>query len=87
MTQFLVSQRLWLAVTLLFYQIFAKPAVDDKSLKYYQTPMHEILQNDLYVGMTQFGEYAVTYTGKGSDVKVNILFFTNLTFCFRPMIS
>lgn len=67
---YLFTQRVWVTVTLLICQISAKIPMDDKSLKYYQTPMHEILQNDLYVGMTQYGEYAVTYTGKGSDVKV-----------------
>jgi hypothetical protein len=78
MTKFVYSLRIWLTITFLINQIYAKPAVDDKSSKYYQTPMHEILQNDLYVGITQYGEYAVTYTGKGADVKVLNIFFSNL---------
>jgi hypothetical protein len=56
--------------------IAKQSAEEDNSLKYFQTPMHEIIQNELYLGMTQFGEYAVTYSGKGGDLKVALLFLS-----------
>jgi hypothetical protein len=31
--------------------------------------MHEILQNELYMKVSEFGEVVVTYTGRGSDLR------------------
>jgi hypothetical protein len=31
--------------------------------------MHEVMQTEVYVGMTQFNEFVVTYAGKGVDLK------------------
>ncbi len=36
---------------------------------YNQIPMHEVLQNSLYISLTQYGEIVVTYTGKGADLR------------------
>lgn len=47
----------------------AKKDEDEPYPLYNQIPMHEILQNSLYVTLTQFGEIIVTYTGKGADLK------------------
>jgi hypothetical protein len=67
----LLSLGLWLWLLLSPLAVDAKSSVEeDNSLKYFQTPMHEIIQNDLYIGMTQYGEYAVTYSSKGGDLKV-----------------
>lgn len=46
-----------------------KPDEDEPYPLYNQIPMHEILQNSLYVTLTQYGEVIVTYTGKGADLK------------------
>jgi hypothetical protein len=40
-----------------------------EKLEYFSTPMHEIMQNDIYVGLTADNEYAVTYSGKGADMQ------------------
>jgi hypothetical protein len=34
-----------------------------------QIPMHEVLQNSLYLTLTQYGEMSVAYAGKGADLK------------------
>jgi hypothetical protein len=39
--------------------------------KVFHTPMHDILQNQLYLGTTAEDEIVVKYAGKGSDMKTN----------------
>jgi hypothetical protein len=46
-----------------------KKREDEKGMKHYNVPMHEVIQNELYIGLTNFGEYAVTYAGKGADMR------------------
>mmetsp|Transcript_21535 Transcript_21535/g.31287 ORF Transcript_21535/g.31287 Transcript_21535/m.31287 type:complete len:870 (+) Transcript_21535:112-2721(+) len=51
------------------YTYAAQRAEESRGAKYFQIPMHEVIQSDLYIGMTQFGEYSVTYSGKGADLR------------------
>lgn len=37
--------------------------------KFYNTPMHEVTQYPVYLGVSPQGEIVVTYTGKGSDLR------------------
>lgn len=47
----------------------SKKPVEEEFPLYNQIPMHEVLQNNLYLTLTQFGEIVVAYTGKGADLK------------------
>ena len=42
---------------------------EKEKMEYFTTPMHEIMQNDIYLGMTADNEYSVTYSGKGADMQ------------------
>lgn len=59
---------LWIAF---LTQSFGAPKKreEDKGTRHYNVPMHEVIQNELYIGLTNFGEYAVTYAGKGADMR------------------
>ena len=46
-----------------------KKREDEKGSRHFSVPMHEVIQNEMYIGMTNFGEYAVTYAGKGADMR------------------
>jgi hypothetical protein len=39
------------------------------SARFFNIPMHEILQNELYMKVSEFGEVVVTYTERGSDLR------------------
>lgn len=44
--------------------------VEDEVYPMFNTiPMHEVLQNSLYLSLTQYGEIVVSYTGKGADLR------------------
>lgn len=43
---------------------------NSEELKYYATPTQDAVRNQMYIGMTAHGEYAITYSGKGADVRV-----------------
>lgn len=44
--------------------------VEEEEFPLYATiPMHEVLQNSMYLTLTQYGEIVVSYTGKGADLR------------------
>ena len=64
----LLSSLLLSAVGVIKRKAPKKDAPPDK-LEYFSTPMHEVMQNDIYLGLTADNEYAVTYSGKGADMQ------------------
>lgn len=64
----LLSSLLLSAVGVIKRKAPKKDASPDK-LEYFSTPMHEVMQNDIYLGLTADNEYAVTYSGKGADMQ------------------
>ena len=44
-------------------------SAQDIGAKFYNTPMHEVSQYPVYLGLSPLGEIVVTYTGKGSDLR------------------
>jgi hypothetical protein len=58
-----------LSAVLVFQSTAAAPKEEEVYPKYNVIPMHEILQNSLYLTLTQYGEIVVSYTGKGADLR------------------
>lgn len=58
----------WLCVLLVVSVCFLSVYSQDET-KTFNTPMHEILQNQVYLGTTETSEIVVKYAGKGSDMK------------------
>mmetsp|Transcript_15054 Transcript_15054/g.25064 ORF Transcript_15054/g.25064 Transcript_15054/m.25064 type:complete len:379 (-) Transcript_15054:580-1716(-) len=67
---------LWLLLILLAVDIPCKTNADvstagSGSTRYFQTPMHEIAQTELYLSVNEYKEVIVTYAGRGTDLRPN----------------